>query len=80
MTKVAVKLKGEDRYGYVIEGDDVCKREEVTRYFVESGGTGFIRYDNFDRWVIKDCELDMYANPDKGRPITLQVGNHIFMG
>ena len=37
MTKTYVKLKDDECCGWVIEGDEVCKEEEVPRYFVESG-------------------------------------------
>ena len=78
MKRTAVKIKGKETYGHVIEGDDFCKEQEVFRYFVEAG-TGRKLYDNFDTWEIKDGEIDRYAKPGKRRPMTIKAGSFIFM-
>jgi len=79
MTRTAVKIKGQDRYGHVFEGDEFCKEQEVFRYFVESG-TGKKLYDNFDRWEIKDGELDLYAHPERHRPLVVKGDGFLFIG
>ena len=78
MKRTAVKIKGKETYGHVIEGDEFCKEQEVFRYFIEAG-TGRKLYDNFDTWEIKDGELDRYAKPGKRRPMTIKAGSFIFM-
>lgn len=80
MTKRAVKIKGKETYGYVYEGDDLCREEEVYRYFVESG-TGRKLYDNFDRWEIdENGELDMYAHPERSKPLVIKGDGFLFIG
>lgn len=79
MNRIAVKIKGKEVYGHVYEKDELCKKKMVYRYFVECG-TGRKLYDNFNKWEIKNGELDLYAHPERRRPLIIKDKNFIFIG